>query len=352
MYVMKLLIGVCVVFFAQATAQSNDTSWVWNYKIRFTEAQMQENAGKPYLYFQKTDVPHFSQMIFSWNIFRPDDGYFTFFSKTRDAKTQEWSEWHRMIDWGQGIQRSYEDHNAGDTSHYLHVRLEIQQGHLADGFSVKIVKNGGACLDHIKALAVCTADFNKFKSEELTAALLSLPSVYVHNVPRKSQRLIDHPRSGHMCSPTSCSMVTGFFTGKDIDPRGFAERVYDAGMNAYGAWPFNTAHAFERCAGSVFFFTTRMKSFKNLYNQLRRGIPMVVSVRGYLEGAPKIYESGHLLVVVGYDAQQHQVICHDPALPTDQATLKKYDVKSFLLAWERSHRLAYYAEPNKAATQG
>lgn len=340
------------MFYMQSSGATADEAWVWNYKKAFTDIQMQANREKEFLYFQKADVPQFSQLIFSWNAFRPESGFFTFFSRTRDAATKQWGPWHKMIDWGQGVQRSYEDPAQGSTSQYLHVRLEVQRDHLADAFIIKVVKNNGAGFENIKALAVCTADFNKFKSEQVTAALLSLPSVYVKNVPRKSQRIIDHPRAGHMCSPTSCSMVTGFFTGKDIDPRGFAERVFDEGLNAYGAWPFNVAHAYERCAGSVLFFTTRMRSFKNLYNQLRRGVPIVVSVRGYIDGAPKIYESGHLLVVVGYDAQRHQVICHDPALPTDQTTLKKYDVKTFLAAWERSHRLAYYAEPNKTNLQG
>lgn len=348
---MKLMGLFALCLSSSLVASGALEGWVWNYKKTFTAAQMQANVEKQTLFFEKADIPPFSQLLFSWNAFRPESGFFTFFSRTRDAATKQWGPWHKMIDWGHEVQRSYEDPKHS-TSQYLHVRLEVDRNHLADAFIIKIVKNNGASFENVKALAVCTANFNNFKAESVSAALLALPSVYVKNVPRKSQRLIDHPRSGGMCSPTSCSMLTGFFTGKDIDPRGFAERVFDVGLNGYGTWPFNVAHAYERCAGSVLFFTTRMRSFKNLYNQLRRGIPIVVSVRGYLDGAPKIYESGHLLVVVGYDAKRHQLICHDPALPTDQATLKRYSLKTFLAAWERSHRLAYFAEPSGLKVRG
>lgn len=353
----KKLVLLGIFFLSQASASwaqcPVDDAWVWNYKKKFTPEQMQNNAEKHVLLFEKTGVPAFSQLLFSWNAFRPEAGFFSFFVRTRDAATQEWGPWHKGIDWGQGVQRTYSsDPGQSSKTLYLHVRLEAKKGNLSDAFIVKVVPCDGASLCAVQALAVCTSDLNKFKGETDSTALLSLPSVCVKNVPRKSQRVIDHPRSGAMCSPTSCSMVTSFFTGKDIDPRGFAERVYDSGLNGYGSWPFNVAHAFERCAGAMYFYTTRMPSFASIHHQLKRGIPTVVSVRGFVDGAPKIYESGHLLVVVGWDAKRGLVVCHDPALPTDQATLMKYSLQTFLAAWERSHRLAYCAEPKGTKRAG
>ena len=35
---------------------------------------------------------------------------------------------------------------------------------------------------------------------------------------------------------------------------------------------------------------------------------------------------------------------HDPALASDEKTLKEYDVASFLRAWESSRRLAYISQ--------
>ena len=87
-----------------------------------------------------------------------------------------------------------------------------------------------------------------------------------------------------------------------------------------------------------------MNGFDQLHKKLMVGVPVVVSVRGKLEGGQKDYNSGHLLVVVGWDAKRKSVICHDPAFYSNKKTLVRYKLKSFLRAWERSHRLAYIAE--------
>lgn len=74
---------------------------------------------------------------------------------------------------------------------------------------------------------------------------------------------------------------------------------------------------------------------------LAQGSPVAVSVRGSLPGAPKSYNDGHLMVIIGYDAQNGLVIAHDPACATDHTTVRKYPLVDFLRAWEKSHRLTY-----------
>ena len=136
---------------------------------------------------------------------------------------------------------------------------------------------------------------------------------------------------------------------KQIDPIDFAEKSHDKGLDKYGSWPFNMAHAFELSQGKILFAVTRLHSFKNLHDHLCKGIPVVVSVRGHIHGAPRVYHNGHLLVVIGYDSKTREVICHDPAVPDSKLVKKRYELKNFIQAWERSHRLAYLADP---ITQG
>jgi hypothetical protein len=71
----------------------------------------------------------------------------------------------------------------------------------------------------------------------------------------------------------------------------------------------------------------------------------MVSVRGELVGAAKPYNDGHLLLVVGYDAKQKKIICHDPAFEDVSQVAASYDVDGFLKAWARSRNLAYIAAP-------
>ncbi|MCK5632334.1 C39 family peptidase [bacterium] len=340
----KRTVSACffLLIFSSTYIVAAKKSWSWLYKKRFSSLEMRKNKKKKEVTFEKTSIPLFSQLIFSWNAFRPEVGHFSFFIKVRDSKTKQWTKWLKMSDWGKNIQRSHFSSVKNGTKH-VYVRLETGNKK-SDAFVVKVVSNEGKNLDRFKGFSVCTVDFTKFHTEKNIESFYALPSVYIKSVPKKSQMILDHPRAGHMCSPTSCSMLTGYLLQKHVNPLDFAKNVFDEGLQAYGSWPFNTAHAFELCNGHAFFSVARLPSFKDLHTFLRRKIPVVVSVRGVLTGAPKTYDNGHLLLVVGWDKKRKQVVCHDPAMQTDKKILKRYDLKSFLRAWERSHRLSYLAE--------
>lgn len=324
--------------------QKKDSSWTWLYYKMIDHAQ--ENMGKRELHFVKEDIPLFTQLIFSWNAKRPSKGHYSFWVSARDAKTKQWGSWHRMIDWGAGVQRSYLSKSSDSFSHYQHVRLEIADNTHADAFRVRIQAHDAADFLNVHAFAVSTSNFNDFQSEDLSE-LTKLGSVMVDGVPKLSQFLLDHPKNDSLCSPTSTTMLSSFLCGKQIDPLEFADQAYDEGLGVFGSWPFNTAHAFEQCRGSFLFFTARLNSFARLHQRLQQGLPVVVSVRGPLEGAALPYKNGHLIVVVGWDAKKQEVICHDPAFKKLKEVTRRYSAREFMQAWERSKRLAYIAEPRE-----
>ena len=321
---------------------SAQNQWTWSYVKQFDHTKMIKRNS---MLFGKRNIEQFSQFIFSFNAFRPAKGYFTFYVKTRNAASKKWSKWHKMIDWGVNIQRSYFSKDA--ESKYVYVRLETGLKNLADAFCVKVEAKSGALLKSVKSVCACISDFNKFNNEVIGKHLLSLKSVYVKNVPRISQRVLKHPHAHCLCSPTSCSILASYFNKKRINASQFANKVFDFGLNVYGSWPFNIAALYNECYGKINIYTTRMNSFKEIYNILINKIPVVVSVRGSIKGAPKAYNSGHLMVVVGWDAKRKAVICHDPAFYSDVCTFVKYDIRSFIRAWERSNRLAYVVKTNR-----
>ena len=51
------------------------------------------------------------------------------------------------------------------------------------------------------------------------------------------------------------------------------------------------------------------------------------------------------MVIVGWDNNTREVLCHDPACESHEMVFKRYPLEDFLRAWECSHRLAYIAEP-------
>lgn len=340
-----ILIGACVV-----TMHGNQQEpWTWLYRKIFSSAELKEHGEKKFCVYQHEDVHPFTQLVFSWNGFRPEKGYCSFWIQERDSKTKRWSSWHKMFDWGEKVQRSYTSYGDG-TSTYHHVRLETENGRHSDAFRVSIVSKNDADLSLIKAVSAAISDWDKFASEVGDKQLLKLPSVYVSKVPSFSQMTLNHPRSNHLCSPTSCSMLMAFLRGTPVSPVDFAKKVYDEGLDTFGSWPFNMAHAFERSEGTVLFATARFNSFSGLHKRLQKDIPVVVSVRGRIRGAPKVYPSGHLLVVVGFDAHSKKVICHDPAFGSDSQVEVKYALADFLKAWENSNRLAYLAYPSERLT--
>ncbi|HEX2977958.1 MAG TPA: C39 family peptidase [Candidatus Babeliales bacterium] len=332
-------ISWCYFSFAQAMQEE----WARCYKKRFSHAKKLDHKDLSSLTFGKKSVPLFTQLIFSWNAHRPTRGYYRFSAQVRDAGTQQWHDWHTMIEWGQHAQRSFFNESKTGTK-YQHVRLEIPPATPSDAFRIKIDSHDGADLSQLASLSVTTANFPDFQAEDAQRLSLSLSSVYVEGVGKQSQMVLEHPRKEALCSPTSCSIVSSFFSGAPIDPIAFAARSYDAGLDAYGSWPFNTVTAYEMCKGDFFFYVTRFNSFVQIHQSLKKNWPVVVSVRGPLLTAPREYKNGHLLVIVGFDAQNKMVVCHDPAFEKTEDTAVSYPLDSFLKAWERSRRLSYIAE--------
>lgn len=332
-----------LIFFWMVPLCGNDTGaadWTWVHHMRCNDIVRITNRSKKTLFFEKENIKPFTQLVFSWNAIRPEQGHFSFYVQVRNPENKRWGVWHHMADWGANLQKSYLSKSDGFSS-FVHVRLEIENKKVADAFRIKVVSTKGASLSCVYGCTVATSDFNTFKAEQTIA---DLPSVYIEDVPLIAQFALDHEDNGRICSPVSCAVLTQHLMGQDKDPLEFAAKSFDHGLGVYGSWPCNMAHAFEECGGKMSFFVRRMNGFSDVHQQLGRGIPLVVSVRGSLPGALKSFPHGHLLVVVGWNNDTREVLCHDPAAENHEKVFKRYPIADFLRAWECSHRLAYVAE--------
>jgi len=322
--------------------------WTWLHTKRFDAAELANVKNKHQISFVNTNTPKFTQLILSWNCAPLNTGHLSFYVQARSRKTKKWLEMHHLSDWGANVACSYD--RKGTHSQGCHVRLEIPK--YADGYRVKIRAKNGADVTSLRALFVNIADMAAFKEPYMPVTEL-LDSVLVDAVPQYSQMILDHPRAAHMCSPTSLSMLLGFVFQREIDPLNVAQGVYDEGLGTYGSWPFNAAFAYM-VSHKQFVETnvphwavTRLGSFKELHAHLQRGIPLMISVRGFIPGSAKPYPSGHLLVPIGYDAKTNRVICHDPAFDAPDKVKVSYDLDPFLQAWGRSRNLAIIMVPAK-----
>ncbi len=326
-----------------AVAHNTVPQWATAYSTVYSANERMRNKQKSELIFKKSHVMPFSQLIFSWNAAHPVVGHFSFAVQVRNAATKIWGAWHPMATWGAYKQRTHATKSDGHAK-YLYVRLETEKDAYADAFQVKAVPHGGASLSQVHGLAVGLADFTRFCPEPVTT-LSGLSSVHIPAVPMLSQHQLPHRYRAEMCCPTSCSMVAAYLTQQKINTVHFAEYSFDYGLRMYGSWQFTVARLFHAMDARMRVFTRRLNSFAELHGQLERGIPAIVSVRGWWPGAAKAHDDGHFFVVVGFDAATQQVVCHDPAHPTNQQTIKRYALHDFVRAWERSRRLVYWIEP-------
>jgi hypothetical protein len=343
MKMIKLLLLLFVWFMPLCGSESSH-DWTWVHRKNFNETARNENSNKNSLIFVQDNIKPFTQLVFSWNAFRPEQGHFSFYVQVRDAATKKWGAWHHMVDWGADIQQSYVSKSDGFSS-FIYVRLELENKKFADAFRIKIQPQKSASLALLRSVSVALSDFTLFKVEQHKTIDSFYKSVHIADIPSIAQFALEHEDNGRICSPVSCSMVVDFLTGKKRDPLAFAAGAFDAGLGVYGSWPCNLAHAFELCNGKFCFFIRRMNYFADLHQRLRQDMPVVVSVRGTLPGALKPFPHGHLMVVVGWDSETRDVLCHDPACESHDMVLKRYPLEDFLRAWECSHRLAYVVEP-------
>ncbi|CAM3528379.1 peptidase C39 family protein [Nocardioides zeicaulis] len=146
------------------------------------------------------------------------------------------------------------------------------------------------------------------------------------------------------CSATSTAMVLGYY-GVAPTPTGItpghadavvdhtAKMVYDHGYDGTGNWAFNTAYAATLVAGDS--YVTRLRDLREAEDYIAAGVPLVVSVafaRGELTGAPISASNGHLLVIVGFEADG-DVVVNDPAGADDAQVRRVYDRAQLERVW-------------------
>jgi hypothetical protein len=312
----------------------------------FFDRKNLENKSE-YIWQTKAKGP-FSELILSWNAFRPQRyGKFSFFVS---VKHHNWSNWYKIAEWSSTSQQTF-GYAKNPFVHCKYVRVELKK-RKAEEFKIKVRAEKGAALKDLKALFVCLSDLDKFCINKPNK---NFDSVVIKGVPVQSQMRVNHPRRCDLCSPTSLSMLVKYFAGyekieeslKDYVPM-FAKRVHDDGpLNIYGNWSLNVAQAYESTNGDVFFRVQRLNGFNELYHYLNKKIPIAVSVRGPLKGAKSKYSKGHFMVVAGWDKKKQNLLCIDPAFSSNRKTMHAYKIDSFLQAWGASRNLSYVALPKE-----
>ena len=285
------------------------------------------------------NVQPFDEWMCSWNGLRPKRGKWTFWASLYQNK---WSPWIRYAEWGEKSQKTFQHAPQGSLVESYQDAVYPKDG-LCSSFRLKVEAEEGADLTQLESFYVSVSTLAK-----LDTSLPSIPlsTVSLLNVPRQSQFKLNHPRAKDLCSPTATSTAINFLLrSNQVDPVAFAAKIHDETFDIYGNWILNTAEAHAELKGKFSCHVERLSSFAALHAYLTRALPVVTSVRGPLPGSFHPLTFGHLICVIGFQAETKQVLCIDSAFPENEQTLVKYALKDFIDAWGRRQNIAYVFSP-------
>ena len=104
------IIMVCIAAWGAEILATEQERWAWAYTKEFSSEEQNSSTGE--IVLTKKAVPAFTQLILSWNAYRPTQGQYVFWVQGKDVQTGMWSGWHKMMMWGASVQCSYLN-NAG-----------------------------------------------------------------------------------------------------------------------------------------------------------------------------------------------------------------------------------------------
>jgi hypothetical protein len=200
----------------------------------------------------------------------------------------------------------------------------------------------------VRALAAALTDTSRTPADDTSARRAR---GRVLEVPGRSQLL--YPDGGGWCSPTSVSMLLGYWAqrlGRSdlvVPVPVAAEHTLDRVYQGTGNWSFNTAYAAALGNGALHGMVARLDSFAQVEALIAAGIPVSISIAfepGQLTGAPVSRSDGHLIVVKGF-TPEGDVVCNDPAFPSDDKVEVTYRRDELWRVWRHSKGMAYVLWP-------
>lgn len=285
--------------------------------------------------WREESLAPFDELMISWNTPRPPRGNYLFYVS---VKIDRWSPWLLYASWGRDGQKSFKSKTEEPPVQVYQDAVSILNSQKATGFQIKVTLDDRTTPVSIAQLHVYTnSDWTQAitQSQNYTAS----PQLELKGL---SQMALNHPRNQDLCSPTSTIAVVRYLSNDNtIDPVYFASHVWDEGFDIYGNWVFNVAQASSSLGPIWSSWVERLSGFDPIYESLQAGLPTIVSVRGPLSGSALPYAKGHLMAVIGYDAQEKKVICMDPAFPSNEESLVSYDFADFMQSWQRRGKIAY-----------
>lgn len=271
----------------------------------------------------------FKEAIASWNANTVPGTWVE--TQVRARLGDRWTKWYNLGVWSAGYE-TIERHSVrlqGDTDGYVAVDTLVLGKSKVPASSLQVKLRLFRAADSTASPSVSSLGLT-YSSETPKKAVPSTGDPAMWNtllsVPECSQMV--YPDGGEVwCSPTSTSMVLGYWQN-DTGPceprvRAAVNGVYDWIYDGHGNWPFNTAYAASQGMEG---YVARYADLSRLEPWVKAGVPVVMSIawgKGELTNAAIPSSNGHLVVLVGFDAQGNAIV-NDPAASSDADVQRVY----------------------------
>jgi Peptidase_C39 like family len=284
------------------------------------------NKTGPLLTGPEMLAPPFTELIPSWNAVTPAGSSVTV--EVRVKQVGGWTRWYSFGTWmsqdGRSSLNGQQDAAASVSTDTLKLKAP------AAAYQYRVTLRGAATLS---LLAFTTSIPATSTKGPLTRPAPSDRAAWgkVLNVPARSQMI--YPGGGeNWCSPTSTSMILAYW-GIEVSVPQAARATYDKAYDGTGNWSFNAAYAGSQGLRA---YVARLPGLAAAEAYITAGIPLAVSLGwkpGELPGAPIPASSGHLMVLVGFDAAGDPVL-NDPAAASNETVRRTYPRANFERLWQ------------------
>ena len=318
---LPLLVSLMLIFPVFCTSQAATMTSTPLTTVLTAPAALTPGAGGV-LSGPETSAPPFDELIPSWNAVTPPGSSVMLEVRAR-LSDGRWSEWFSFGTWSSGERSSV--NGQGSAAGTLNTdTLALRTPALA--YQYRATLRGAARLTLLafttSLKAARTAQAGQPSDHAAWGKLL--------NVPQRSQMLYKNGGEA-WCSPTSTSMILGYH-GVQVTVPQAAAGTYDRAYDGTGNWPFNTAYA-----GSFGLraYVSRLPSLSAAEKYIAAGLPLALSLGwkpGELPGAAVERSSGHLMVLVGFDAGGNPLL-NDPAASSDAGVRRSYPRAVFERLW-------------------
>jgi hypothetical protein len=290
----------------------------------------------------------FARLLVSWNVdVARGAGFRVEVRVSPDASGDAWSPWLFLGDWGRRPDGESEPTVAFDEGRVAIDELVLERPH--GRAEVRLVPFPADVPRAVapRRLTLCFTAPGDGVAEAATRVAAPPAQAPLLSVPARSQHDADPALATRICSPTSLAMVLAYH-GVELPTVEVASLAYDVRHDLYGNWPRAIQTAYRL---GVPGYLVRLDDLDSLAGLVGAGSPVVCSIaveEGALTGAPYASTPGHLLVVVGFEANG-DVVVNDPAAPEVDTVRRTYDRAEFARAWLGHGGVAYVFEPLPAA---